>query len=221
MPNAVMSGVICGACHIRYLTREVSCVCEQESVMGTGRFDFTDCGPLASQNLLPALKAEPMPEPELPIGQKIVLLKLRKGDLAKAILDHLREMSVPEPTKADWSAMIEARYIRRDFSDSPTGRLVMMPAGLSKCHVVMRDLAMKLSIHRFVRSGGKGSGVYSTCSCGWRSSYARDSSGGQSKLNSSETWHIKMVESGQWPPRPLAEFLNEVMPLRLPLGIGN
>jgi hypothetical protein len=156
-------------------------------------------------------------EPELPIGQKIVLLKLRKGELAATILEHLREMSAPEPTKADWSAMIEARYIRRDFSDSATGRLVMMPAGLSKCHKIMRDLALKFSIHQFVRQGSSRAGLLSQCSCGWQSSRAHYSQGGESKLNSVESWHIKMVESGQWPPRSMEEFLNEVMPLRLPL----
>jgi hypothetical protein len=165
----------------------------------------------------PAPVEAPAPEPELPIGQKIVLLKLRKGELAQAILDHLREMSVPEPTKADWLAMIEARYIRRDFSDSPTGRLVMMPAGLSKCHKVMLDLAKKFSIHQFVRSGGSRSGLRSSCSCGWTSPYAHYSQGGQSRLNSAETFHIKMVETGKWPSRSLDEFLNEHMPLQLPL----
>jgi hypothetical protein len=214
----VMSGTICGLCRIRYLTRKASCVCEQESVMGTGRFDFRSAGPLACENTLAPLTSEPPAEPELPIGQKIVLLKLRKGDLAATILDHLHEMSAPEPTKADWSAMIEARYIRRDFSDSDTGRLVMMPAGLSKCHGIMRDLAKKLSIHQFERSGGTRAGLLSQCSCGWQSSRAHYSQGGQSKLNSVESFHIKIVETGKWPPRPIEEFLNEVMPLRLPFG---
>lgn len=183
------------------------------------RFDFRSAGPLACDSLAPALPIEPpKPEPELPLGQKMILLKLRKGELAAKILQHLAEMSAPEPGKADWSAMIEARYIRRDFSDSPTGRLVMMPAGLSKCHVVMLDFAERFAIHQFMRAGGKGSGRYSTCSCGWRSTLARDSRGGESKLDSAERWHVKFVETGQWPPRPLEEFLNEVMPpLRLPL----
>lgn len=221
----VMSNAICGLCRIRYLTKSVSCVCEEESVMG--RFDFRDCGPLRSQNLQPAFPVkEREPEPELPIGQKIVLLKLRKGELAAKILDHLREMSVPEPVKADWSAMIEARYIRRDYSDVATGRLVMMPAGLSKCHAIMKDLAQKFSIHQFMRSGGRGSGLVSQCSCGWRSGYARDSRGGQSKLNSSESWHIRQVESGRWKPieeqradheQRLTDFYNTHAPPRLPL----
>jgi hypothetical protein len=154
----------------------------------------------------------------MPIGQKIVLLKLRKGELAAAILEHLREMSAPEPTKADWSAMIEARYIRRDFSDSDTGRLVMMPAGLSKCHGIMRDLAKKFSIHQFVRQGSSRAGLLSQCSCGWQSSRVHYSQGGESKLNSVESFHIKMVETGKWPPRPIEEFLNEVMPLQLPFS---
>jgi hypothetical protein len=84
----VMSGVICGLCRIRYLTREGSCVCEQESVMGTGRFDFRSAGPLACENTMAPLTSEPpAAEPEMPIGQKIVLLKLRKGELEKLILD--------------------------------------------------------------------------------------------------------------------------------------
>jgi hypothetical protein len=55
----VMSGTICGLCRIRYLTRKASCVCEQESVMGTGRFDFRSAGPLACENTLAPLTSEP------------------------------------------------------------------------------------------------------------------------------------------------------------------
>jgi hypothetical protein len=211
-----MSSVICGLCRIRYLTREASCVCEQESVMGTGRFDFRSAGPLACENLQPALPVEPpAPEPELPIGQKIVLLKLRKGELAATILDHLREMSAPEPTKADWSAMIEARYIRRDFSDSDTGRLVMMPAGLSKCHGIMRDLAKKLSIHQFERRAERApDSCRNAPAAGNRAAPIIRRADSRSSTASSP-WHIKMVETGKWPPRPIEEFLNEYMPLRL------
>lgn len=145
--------------------------------------------------------AEKPAEAELTVGQKIVLLKLRAGDLAPAILRHLAEMSAPEPAGSDWRAMIEARYVMRSFTRSINGVLTLTPPGLHKCHEIVRDYALKFSIHQFVRSGAPRSGRVSQCSCGWRSTYARDSRGGESKLASAETWHVRMVGSGQWPPK--------------------
>jgi hypothetical protein len=176
---------------------------------------------------IPQAQLEPIASTELTIGQKMALLKLRKNAVAEAILERLSAMSAPEPSKDDWRYVIEARYVQRSFARGGSGVLQLSPSGLHQVGLIMRDLAPKYHIHIFTRSGGKGSGLLSQCSCGWRSTYARDSRGGQSKLNSSESWHIRLVDSGQWKPREeesaaaqarMTDFLNTVAPHRLNLS---
>lgn len=165
---------------------------------------------------LPAVKSDPFLI-DLPLGQKMVLLKLRKGELAAAILDKLKAMSAPEPVKADWSACIEASYIRRSFAHSNTGRLELLPPGLSAVNAIMRDLAPKYDIHLFKRSGGHETrtGAISRCSCGWSSGPHRLTRNVEFVQARHENAHLDMVASGSWKPaRPLHEFLNEVMPPR-------
>lgn len=218
----VMSGVICGACRIRYLTREASCVCETESVMGTGRFDFRSAGPLACENLatFPTTedqRPQQLSALELPGEQKFGLIYLRKSgpeSAATLICAKLDEVGVPFPSKhPHWYDLRRFGYV------TLTGnRHSLTPKGMAASKVIMKDLSAKFGIHRFTREGSSRAGLLSQCSCGWRSSRAHYSQGGQSKLNSAETFHIKMVETGKWPPRSLDEFLNEHMPLQLPFN---
>lgn len=168
----------------------------------------------------PAEPATVITEPEeLPRGQAIELLRIRVRTAGPAsvyakVLAKLMAVGSDEPTTYDATKLREAGYIVWNTQ----ARLdVITPPGLHAAGRIMRAFATVYGIHQFARAGGKGSGLSSACSCGWRSPYCRDSRGGQSALRTHETFHLRMVDEGKWPPRPIEEFLNEVMPPRLPL----
>lgn len=176
--------------------------------------------------IAPALPA-PVPDPELTIGQRMVLLKLRRGELAAVILEKLAAMSVPEPAKSDWSAMIAANYIGRTFVKSAVGHLALTPSGHAKAHEIMRSAAVNYGVHLMQRSGnirGK-HGIGTRCSCG---TYSRGPyfsfNGHMGAIERAEIEHLRAVEAGTWQLRAstdrLNEFLNEVAPPRLDLTSG-
>lgn len=167
-------------------------------------------------------KSDPfMPSPDLSLAQKMVLLKLRKGEVAAAILAKLREMSAPEPGSADWRAMIDVRYIRRSFATSNTGRLELMPAGLSIAGAIMRELAPKYGVHVISyrpAASRTNMGASASCSCGkWHQAVGRSRSD-DARLRRRAGEHLEAVKAGTLKtPRPLHDFLNEIAPPRLPL----
>lgn len=159
---------------------------------------------------------------DLPLGQKMVLLKLRKGELAAAILEKLKAMSAPEPVKADWSACIAASYIRRSFAHSNTGRLELLPPGLSVVNAIMRDLARKYDVHQITfhfKLPRSNMGSFASCSCGgWTQTVTRKR-GDDDRLRGYAAEHLDQVARGTWKrPRPMEEFLNQYMPLQLPFS---
>lgn len=117
------------------------------------------------------LKPPPLPEPppsyvpatELPAGHRQVLLKLRRGDLAAKIMDHLREQGIPEPQKSDWVAAIERGHVLRDGTT-----LKLTPPGAWAAGDIMRDLARKFGIHHVTHHHAVTKGPWCSCSCGWR-----------------------------------------------------
>lgn len=146
---------------------------------------------------------------ELPGEQKFALVFLRKAgplSIAAKICKRLDEQSVPFPTGEHWRELRREGYITFERTSHR-----LTPKGNAAASDIMRDLCVKFSIHEFTRSGGKGSGLKSRCSCGWTSTYFRDSRGGESQQRSAETFHIRMVGEGKWPPRPVEEFIAEIM----------
>lgn len=97
---------------------------------------------------------------DLPVGQKIALLKLRRGEVAGAILGHLRAMSAPDPEKADWRALIaEGRIARVD------GALRLTPAGMWVASAILRDYARRFGVHAVsLRTAYR---PHASCTCGW------------------------------------------------------
>lgn len=100
---------------------------------------------------------------DLAMGQKMALLVLRKHDLAQQILDHLREMSAPEPTPADF-----AELIKQGRATVRNGIHVLTPGGLFSATDLMRDFARTLGIHSISYANAVGAqGPRATCTCGW------------------------------------------------------
>lgn len=196
--------------------------CVAPETRGVSNMRLNDVGIARNERIAPEEgwpRVDAAPEPQMPFGQKMALLKLRKGELAAAILAKLAEMSAPEPAKTDWLALIEGRLIRRNFAQSPAGRLELTPPGLSAVGAVMRELAPKYGIHIFSRSGGRGTerGMVSRCSClTFSAGPHMNTRGGDSRIRSSEHAHMCEVESGAWQKRQqsLVHFLNEVAPPR-------
>ncbi len=185
-------------------------------------------GPAWSVNLgepAPPLPA-PAPEPELPLGQRIVLLKLRRGELAAAIREKLAAMSVPEPLKSDWSAMIEANYVGRTFVKGGVGKLALTPSAHAKVHEIMRGAAVAYGVHLMQRSGNvRGKyGITTRCSCGAFSRTHFSFNGHLGAIIDAEVRHLRAVEAGTWQLREatdrLTNFLNEVSPPRFNFNSG-
>lgn len=141
------------------------------------------------------------PEPDLTIHHYIVLLKLRGGDAAKALLAKFTATKIGEPSRTDWSSMISAGYVARSpsgyLSQHSTGRLTITPPGNAKLRTATRDLCIRYNVHVFTRTGGRGTNLasYSRCSCG---GFARgpepNDNAGQSRLRHAEDMHLRDVE---------------------------
>lgn len=162
----------------------------------------------------------PHPEPprplyvlpaELPLGQQMVLLILRPRDeLARKVLESLRAMAVPEPSKADWSALFASRHIDRLPKDTVLtggdasrnkGPITLTPiAGLQAAVAVAKHLAAKLGIHHVTKHPPVGThGFSAACTCGW-STYGAASGSGQSSVGNYAALHLKQATDGTLPP---------------------
>lgn len=120
---------------------------------------------------------------DLPAGHRQVLLKLRRGELASRIFEHLREQGIPEPSKSDWTAAITEGHVARIG-----GRLQLTPRGGYAVGIIMRDLASKFGIHTFTRRPARsGQGPSTHCICGWTAHSGSRS--GDGVLGAHETVH--------------------------------
>lgn len=167
---------------------------------------------------------------DLPGEQKLALVSLCRPFatlLAAAVCKCIESASVQYPRGLEgehhWEALRREGYVTREGFSLHR----VTPKGKGAGIAIMRDIAGKYGIpvaerttlHVFTPSGGKGSGIKSTCSCGYATPFCRDSRGGESKIRAHQTGHIEEVESGAWGKRrqSLTVFLNEVVPPRLPL----
>lgn len=150
-----------------------------------------------------------VPPAEMPVGQQIILLRLRKRDeLAIKVLASLRSMGVPEPSKADWSALFASRHIDRlpaltylkGELQRNKGAIQLTPVtGLQAAVAVADHLAAKLGIHHIARRGPVGThGHCVTCTCGW-STYSSAGFSGRSSAGNYAALHLKQAAEGTLP----------------------
>lgn len=146
----------------------------------------------------------PMVEPEMPIHHQICLLKLRGGDVAKALVNAM-VAKIGEPSNLDWRSVIDAGYVRRSFEKiengkvvpSLWGKLINTPSGDAKRRGFTADLCRKYSIHIITRTGGPGTRLAwsSRCSCGQFSKHNEPNDRfGDSRLRQAEDAHLRSVE---------------------------
>jgi hypothetical protein len=146
----------------------------------------------------------PMPEPEMPVHHQMCLLKLRGGDVAKALVKAMAA-KLGEPSNMDWRSVIDAGYVRRSFEmiengvsvPSQWGKLINTPSGDAKRRSFTAELCRAWSIHIITRTGGPGTGIAwaSRCSCGqFSKSNEPNDRFGDSRLRHAEDAHLRSVE---------------------------
>lgn len=170
------------------------------------------------------LSSDPLPMPvapvqvsalDLPGEQKFALVFLRKAgaeSLANKIINHLDEAGIPFPTGNHWRELRSDGYVTLEA----TGHR-LTPKGHRAADDIMRDLAFKYGVHHFIRTGGRGTraGQEIACTCRqFRSGPHPNNRVGDSRIASAERFHLRQVEQGLPPRRPLEEFLNEYAPLK-------
>ncbi len=161
-----------------------------------------------------------MSEPEMPRGQMIALLAIRGGgsdSLFAKVLQCLRAVGSDEPTSYELTQLRDAGYIRWNAQ----ARLdVLTPPGLWKSESIAREIAKLYSIHHVTfnfKQPRSNTASFASCSCGgWTQTVTRKR-GDDDRLRRYAADHLDLVARGAWKrPRPLQEFLNEVMPPKLP-----
>jgi hypothetical protein len=140
------------------------------------------------------------PVPDIPDGQKFALLLLRSrmgNDLAKLIVAHLEEMSLPRPEKSDWRTLIEIGYLtRRPRQDDPTQTyLAMTPRGLAAQARIAADWAVKFRLHHVTYTRTKGVGTHASCCCGRWSQSAGNSDAAEHMLMRKGAEHVDRMRA--------------------------
>lgn len=134
------------------------------------------------------------PATDLPTGQKMALLVIRSNTLADQILEHLREMSAPEPGEADVAELIsQSRVTLRN------GVSVLTPGGLYSVSDIMRDYARKFGIHDVSYGGANGNhGPSARCTCGW-GTYQPNNRSAVLTLSRYAAQHLQQAKAGTLP----------------------
>lgn len=84
-------------------------------------------------------KADPKPSAvDLPVAQRIYLLMLRNSALSMHCVEHLREMSAPEPDEKDKLALEQMNYVTK-----LAGGRLLTPSGQHATAMIGRDLMLK------------------------------------------------------------------------------
>lgn len=147
----------------------------------------------------------PLPrEPEMPVHHQMCLLKLRGGDVAKALVKAMAA-KLGEPSNTDWRSVIDAGYVRRSFEKiekgklvpSVWGKLINTPSGDAKRRGFTAELCRTWNVHIIARTGGPGTGLawHSRCSCGeFRKGPEPNDRFGNSRLRHAEDAHLRDIE---------------------------
>lgn len=185
---------------------------------------FRTIGTAWRVNLGETAPAEIATEQDLPRGQMIALLRVRvrtagKDSLVAKALNFLCAGS-DTPTTFDLTALRDAHYLRWNYQG---GFDQILPPGSSAADAIARRIARDHLIHHVTfsfKQPRSNMGSFAACSCGeWRQTVGRKR-GDDDRLRRYAADHLDLVKRGAWKrPRPIEEFINEVMPpLQLPLG---
>lgn len=139
-------------------------------------------------------------EPEMPLGQVIALLKVRKGgddSLFGRVLEKLLAAGNPDSGQMDRAALIAEGCIQYD---AKLRDFVLLPRGLFKAQALARELAKSLGVHHIsysAASRGSNRGPTVACSCGWNTFATRTNT---NMLRVYASRHQEKVEAGTYKP---------------------
>lgn len=126
---------------------------------------------------------------DYPVGHKLVLLQLRRNELATEILEHMHEQGQWKPSANDWADMEREGLITKQ-------RDRVTPQGLHYAQEIMRDLARKFGIHhQEFRWGGGNRGHSAFCTCNW-STFGSKSFAGKALVMAAIGRHRRDVAHG-------------------------
>lgn len=122
--------------------------------------------------------SDPQPEPayvpppaaSLPIRQQMVILLLRRSELADRVVQELRMRYQPEPVASDWNAMITAGYVVRVPRDDGSGqtKLALKPTAYHTAQDLCDHYVKTFRIHHVTRHKARGNhGPAAVCTCSW------------------------------------------------------
>lgn len=128
---------------------------------------------------------------DLPIGQKLALLTMRRGELAEEVLAACKECLIHPPRLHHFRALVEGGYAIR-----PGQYHRLTPMGSSAANDVARAMARQLGIHRFTTGGGR---FYHTlyCTCGYSGSHSRNEGHWESAQMRMMSRHLAEVEQAK------------------------
>lgn len=131
---------------------------------------------------------------DYPVGHKLVLLQLRRNELATEILEHMHEQGQWKPSANDWADMEREGLITKQ-------RDRVTPQGLHYAQEIMRDLAHKFGIHHTSFHKGTGNRGHSvSCTCGW-GTYGKQSFAGEASVRAAIGKHQRDVREGTLAPQ--------------------
>lgn len=173
----------------------------------------------------PAATEPDCPEVEMPRGQMIALLRIRGGgkdSLFSKVLTCLMAVGSDDATQDDRYILASAGLIT---FDNATQNWKLLPRGLHKAEMIARDMARLYAVHHITfhfKQPRSNRGSFASCSCGgWHQTVTRKD-GDDDRLRGYANAHLEAVARGTFKaPRPMEEFLNQYMPLRLPLGAAD
>jgi len=143
---------------------------------------------------------------DLPDGQKRAILMLRGGELARAVVAHLREMSAPGVTDDDLRALVaEGRVYKRGT------RHYLTPRGVYAATDIAKDYARKFGIHHVTRTGSASQHHGLRCTCGW-SAHLRYGGNPEGMAARATAEHLGAVKNGTWKePEPIGSIMERVL----------
>lgn len=174
--------------------------------------------PAYRQNLYQAPEVVTEADPDMPRGQVIALLRIRKreGDtdsLVAQVLAKLLALGNPDSGQMDRAALIADGYIQ---FDGELRDFVLLPRGLFKAQALARELAKTLGVHHIAyRSAARGSnrGPTVACSCGWNT-WATKTNANTLRVFASR--HLEKVEAGT--DKPLGDIVEKIVSKLLDSG---
>lgn len=144
-------------------------------------------------NLYQAPEAGTQVEPEMPRGQVIALLKVRKGGDDSLFGKVLERLGSTDSEQTDRAALIAEGYIQYD---AKLGDFVLLPRGLFKAQQLARELAKSLGVHHVsysAASARSNRGPTVACSCGWNTFASKTNA---NMLRYYAARHLEKVEAG-------------------------